>query len=48
MYANADGLFTTGNTLHHCGGQYTIGQIQALPVTTKQVHTATRQDRILN
>ena len=27
---------------------FTIGQIQALPVTTDQVKTATRQDRVLS
>ena len=26
---------------------FTIGQLQALPVTTDQVKTATRQDRVL-
>ena len=46
QHANADGhsRLPLGNR-HEA---FTIGQIQALPVTTDQVQTATRQDKILS
>ena len=55
QHANADGLsrLPLGNR-HEASldciaiDDFTIGQIQALPVTTDQVKTATRQDRVLS
>ena len=55
QHANADGLsrLPLGNC-HEASldciaiDAFTIGQIQALPVTTDQVKTATRQDRVLS
>jgi len=55
QHANADGLsrLPLGNR-HEASldcitiDAFTVGQIQALPVTTDKVQTATRQDRILS
>ena len=55
QHANADGLsrLPLGNR-HEASidciavDAFTIGQIQALPVTADQVQTATRQDRVLS
>ena len=52
-HANADGLSQLPLGKHHTTSvdsitSFIIGQIQALPVTAKQIQTATRQDGILS
>ena len=55
QHANADGLSRLPLGSRHAASLdcayidgFTIGQIQALPVTAEQVQTATRQDRVLS
>ena len=52
-HANADGLSQLPLRKRHAASvdsitSFIIGQIQALPVTAKQIQTATRQDGILS
>ena len=50
-HANADGLSRLPLGIRHPASTdsiFTIGQIQALPVTAEQIATATRQDVVLS